>query len=164
MALKRSLQRGSADLVSVAVGLTVLAIVMAGTAASMVYGREALIREEHYKAAAYLLHGKMEEMQATLQLVPAASSDRNMQPINWGLFPIEIPQDHNGIDPIRVSVSSDRVEYVDLPETGHNIDYYVITMRATWRERDYAEHDRSEPGQPREITLTSAVILRPKLG
>jgi hypothetical protein len=153
----------SSDL-SVAVGVTIMAIVMAGTAGSMVYGREALIREEHYKAAAYLLHGKMEEAQATLQLIPAASDPANLLPVNWGAFPIEIARDRNGITPIVVRISQDRIDRYDMPETGVNWDYYVITMHANWRERDYAEDARSGNGQDREITFTTAVALRTKLG
>jgi hypothetical protein len=164
MARKWSLQRGSADLVSVAVGVTILAIVMAGTAGSMVYGREALMREEHYKAAAYLLHGKMEEAQATLHLIPAASDPSHLQPLNWGQFPIEISRDRGGITPINVRITQDLIERVDLPETGVNWDYYVITMHANWRERDYAEDARTGAGQDREITLKTAVVLRSKIG
>ncbi len=60
MLRKKVWQRGSADLISVAVGMTILAIVTGGTAAAMVYGRELTAHEEHYKTAAYALRGAME--------------------------------------------------------------------------------------------------------
>jgi len=164
MKISRSIQRGSADLVSVAVGLTVLAIVMAGTASSMVYGRSALIKEEHYKAAAYLLRGKMEEEQASLQLIDEARLSRNLQPMDWGLHYIEMSNDRSGIRPIQVHITQDAIDWTDLPETGRNIDYYTITMHATWRERDDASDNRTEPGQVREITLTSSVVTRSTIG
>ena len=64
---KKWQQRGSADLVSIAVGMVILSIAATGTAASMIYGREIMGRQERYKQAAYLLRQEMEKKMWELQ-------------------------------------------------------------------------------------------------
>lgn len=159
MARKRKWQRGSADLVSVACGLTILAIVTAGTSAAMVYGREALVREEHYKAAAYALRGVMEEVQGELIYVDRARESQYLGPRLFPDVPLDRVDDHSGINrPVICHLSRDMVQQVYLPETGESLDYYIVTCRANWVERDYAEDARGGSGERREIVFTTAIF------
>jgi hypothetical protein len=159
MAGSKRWQRGAADIVSVMVGTLILAIVMAGTASSMVYGREALMRQEHYKAAAYVLRGKLEEVQAQLQIDQARDS-RYLSAETYRPWSVESASDLGGVSPIVLAMSRDRIEAVDLSETGTGVDYFLITVHAQWRERDFADDAQTDPGQVREISFTTATVVR----
>lgn len=167
---RRKWQRGTADMVSIGVGVILLAIVTAGTTAAMVYGREAMIREEHYKAAAYLLRGAMEEQQAELQLIPAARTNSGaLDPVFFTPKILETRQEREGsgsVQQTEVTLWRDQIEVVDdlrnNPPNG--IDFYRITLHARWRERDYAERLNMVGGIEREITMQTAVLVRAVLG
>ncbi|RPH96378.1 hypothetical protein EHM69_01550 [candidate division KSB1 bacterium] len=168
MARYRAWQRGAADLVAVAVGLTILSIVAAGTAGSMIYGREALARQERYKSAAFILRGKMEEVQTALQLIEEARNPESSQSlIAAGTYPA-VPIDRvymNGeVHPVYVTISRERIQIVDLLETSYSPDYYLLTMKARWREPDYAENRNRNTAQDREIKFTTAIVVRATLG
>jgi hypothetical protein len=157
----RQWQRGAADLVSVGVGLAILAIVFAGTAGSFIYGREALARQEHYKAAAYLLRAKMEEVQAAMQLVAAAREAGIQSMLGEYTYPPVYLENNLGREhAIAVTIHRQRVYVAYLPETGDPPDYYVLTMDASWRERDYAENRRSDPGKLETLTFQTAFVVK----
>lgn len=164
MARHHSWQRGAADLVSVAVGLTLLAVVFAGTTASFIYGREALAREEHFKVAAYFLRGETEEVQAAMGLVDAATQPDTPQSLltgdNWVFCDSRIIEKNDGREEAIMVTISRKAKAVDLPETGPVVDYYLLEMRAQWRERDFAEDRQSEPGKLEELKFKTAVVVR----
>jgi len=162
MVRHRQWQRGGADLVSVGVGLAMLSIVFAGTTGSFIYGREALARQEHFKAVAYLLRSKMEEVQAAVQLIQKArdSNHPQNQLRAYTYPPIMIEKGYLGREKqIAVYIHRWKVEEVDLMETGEGTDYWVLTMDASWRERDFAEGSRNSPGKLETLTFTTAFVL-----
>jgi hypothetical protein len=158
----RHWQRGSADLISVGVGLLMLAIVFAGTTGSFIYGREALARQEHFKVVAYLLRAKMEEVQAAVQLVQKARDDNDPQNVlrEYTYPPIMIESNRGREKQIAVYIHRRPVDQVDLTETGEGVDHYVLTMDASWHERDYAEDRRSSPGKQEKLSFTTAFVVR----
>jgi hypothetical protein len=161
MVRHRHWQRGSADLISVGVGLTMLAIVFAGTAGSFIYGREALARQEHFKAVAYLLRAKMEEVQAAMQLVQKARDDNDPQNLlRAETYPPRMIESNLGRDKqIAVYIQRRPVEPAYLrAEMGEVVIYYVLTMDASWHERDQAEDRRSGPGKLETLSFTTAFV------
>lgn len=158
----RSWQRGAADLVTLGTSLAVLAIVFAGTAASFQYGREALTREEHYKAAAYILRSKMEEVQAGIQMIDAArdGSRSNNLLSEFDYPPIPLENNLGRERAVYVYVHRYPVTEFDLIETGPGTDYFILKMKASWRYRDMAENTRSDPGKLDELTFTTAFAVR----
>jgi hypothetical protein len=153
MLRKKVWQRGGADLVSVAVGMVILAIVTAGTASALVYGRELTSHEEHYKAAAFALRGVMEEVQGELEYVQAARDQVNLNSTRiYAYVNLDDPSDYHGnVRVVRATISRDRVEPVDLQETGPGYDYYLITVRASWTERN---------GMPNEMAFHTAIFAQ----
>jgi hypothetical protein len=154
-------------MVSVGVGLIILGIVTAGTSAAMVYGREALIRQDHYKAAAYILRGYMEQAQGELQYVEEARDVRRLGSETYAPEPLDrVNERGTRVQQVMVTVKKDRViEADDLRNGSRGLngppDFYYLTMHATWQERDYAEDaDNSSLGMQREITFTTAVLVR----
>ena len=163
MARHHLLQRGAADLVSVAVGLTLLAVVFAGTTASFLYGREALAREEHFKTVAYFLRGETEEVQAAMGLVDAAANPDNTQnllSLEWKFCDSRTIEKNNGREEAIMVTISRKAKAENLPETGEGYDYFLLEMRAQWRERDFAEDRQSEPGKLEELKFMTAVVVR----
>ncbi|MCX6600252.1 MAG: hypothetical protein NT025_01660 [bacterium] len=156
----RHWQRGGADLVSVGVGLTMLAIVFAGTTGSFIYGREALARQEHFKVVAYLLRAKMEEVQAAMQLVQKARDNNDPQNLlGECIYPPIMMESNQGREKqIAVYIHRRKVEEMRLPETGDIVAYYVLTMDASWHERDQAEDRRSSPGKLETLSFTTAFV------
>lgn len=165
MRLKRTRQRGAADLIAIAVSMAILSIVVAGTSAAMIYGRDALLREEHAKAAAYLLRGKMEEVSAALQVVDETRDDV------WGRsflntaqvyepVALDLETDRNRHDHVVwVTMSRDRVLKVDPLSFGRG---YRVTVRASWTDPDLAGR-RIRPGRHRELKFTTSVIVKQEL-
>lgn len=158
----RHWQRGFTDLVSVGVGLAILAIVFAGTAGSFIYGRATLAREEHFKVVAHLLRGKMEEVQSAMQLVDDARnpySPRNL--LRRQTYPpVMIERNDRRDKPIAVTIERLPVDTVNLAETGGVLDYYVLTMRATWREHDLAVDASVRPGKMDSLIFITAFVAR----
>jgi hypothetical protein len=162
MVRHRQWQRGAADLVSVGVGLAMLSIVFAGTTGSFIYGREALARQEHFKAVAYLLRSKMEEVQAAIQLVQKARDPNDPQNLlgDYTYYPPRMIEGNLGREKqIAVYIHRRPVQQVDLVETGEGVDYYVLTMDANWHERDYAEDSRNSTGKSETLTFTTAFVM-----
>jgi hypothetical protein len=161
MEKKRRLQRGAADLVAVAVGITILAITAIGTSSALVYGRQALINQEHFKVATYALRGELEyEMGRFLvfsRYRDDLSSFFNFTP---KIVDLDNPNDRGGhVFMTRAVITRDLVEKVNLIETGPTNDYYRIVMRAEWDDAVIAgflgssEHNNS--GAHHEILLKS---------
>jgi hypothetical protein len=163
-------------MVSIGVGVILLGIVTAGTSAAMVYGREAMIRQEHYKAAAYILRSMMEQTQNELQIITAArTSVGAFQAKEWpNMASLDGPQDRGVGNPTKhvlVTIRRDVIEPVDdlsnNPPNG--VDYFRVTLHADWRERDYAERTSGSYGSPsngldRTITMQTAVLVRAVIG
>ncbi len=53
-----------------------------------------------------------------------------------GRVPLDDGRDHGGVEMVSATLSRDRIDAVDLPETGAGDDYYIITVRAHWVERN----------------------------
>lgn len=169
-------QRGTADMVSIGVGVIMLGIVTAGTSAALVYGREAMLRQEHYKTAAYILRSMMEQTEMELQLIPQARSFVGaLEPREWGDYEsLDAPKDRGVGNPtqhVMVTISRDAIVPVDNLENNPpaSTDYYMVTMHARWKERDYAERTLGSYGNPnngpeREITMQTAVLVRAIIG
>ena len=160
MARHKKWQSGSADLVSVAVGMVILSIAATGTAASMIYGREVLGRQERYKVAAYLLRKEMEKKIWELQSFPRASSDAGVQP--W-LRRVELISSHErltGNQPVDLEISMERIAKVSDLEFDNVTAYYVLTMHARWREPEMAGSRDPVAFQERHISYRTAVDAR----
>lgn len=162
---RRLLQRGAADLISVAVGMTLLAIAAVGTSYSLLYGRQALIQQEHYKAATYLLRGELEQEVARFQ-VASRYRDRLESYLNFDSIDINLdsPNDRDGeLRATTGEITRDRVMPINLIETGEGIDFYRIVMRAKWRESVFPGaldgHARDKSGAEHEIFLTTTFFV-----
>jgi hypothetical protein len=151
-------QRGSADLLSVAMGAMILAVVTAGTSSAMIYGREMLLREEHYKAAAYLLRGEMEAQQTALQ-IDQGQNDLMAKVVRSA--PLDLSTDRNNVNvrEVQCTISRSKVEEVSSLAIGVRIAYYRVTMKAAWLERDLAESTR-DSRILREISFTTCTLPR----
>jgi hypothetical protein len=169
MERKRFLQRGAADLVAVAAGLTILAVAVAGTSAALLYGRQALVNQEHYKAAVYLLRGELEQECARIQL----SSDYRENPANLlssrkiGEFQLDSPNDRNGTRRQTImTISRPAVSEIYKPEVSLVAPVaYRIRMDATWTESAAAgvgprSGPRNPQGETNEISLATSVFVR----
>jgi len=162
MKLKLKWQRGSADLISVAVGMVILSVTVAGTAGAMIFGREAMIRQEHAKAAAFLLRGKMEEICGCLQVVgdsrdPYSSRSYLNSDETYRAWPIDSEHDRRGdVDRVMVTIHRDRVTKVNPLDKSFG---YVVTVHASWEERDLVGHIRPEHGITKTLTFETAVIV-----
>ncbi|MFZ5433854.1 MAG: hypothetical protein ACOZB3_08790 [Calditrichota bacterium] len=160
-------QRGAADLMSVAIGMVILSITVAGTAGAMIYGREAMIRQEHAKAAAYILRGRMEEVIGQMQTItdtrdPNATRSFLTTVKTYPPEPIDLQDDRGGnVEVVYVTVTRDRARIIDPQVKGSG---YYVTLRARWRERSMAEAFRAHGiGMDRELTFTTAVVVRAEL-
>lgn len=162
----RRLERGAADLVSVAVGLTIIAITVVGTSYSLLYGRQALIHQEHYRAALYKLRGFMEEETARLKFSQTYQADLNWQesPNELQEFALDLPTDRDGdIQVTTARIYRERFDEIDVPTTTRAPDYYRITGKAEWQEAGLAgfgdDIEDDFVGPNREITLTATILL-----
>ena len=133
-------QSGMADIVSTTIGMMILSIAVIGTSAAMIYGRDALIRTEHYKTVCYHLRGEMEKLQAEIQLDTAATNNRARRMASQlGSFPLDTRTDHSGRrNIVYCNISKDEVlpfrVYDYGPEEG--LYYYKLGVKAVWREID----------------------------
>lgn len=164
----RRLERGAADLVTIAVGMTIVAIAAVGTSYSLLYGRQALIHQEHYKTALYKLRGFMEEHMARVRFASTWRSD-----IEWMTqrreetdVPLDSPQDRDG-EMVQTIATLWRggIEAIDDPLTKDVPDYYRITAYADWTEfvvpgdNMSARNDRARQGPTKRIKMVSDVII-----
>jgi len=162
----RKLERGAADLVTIAVGLTIIAITVIGTSYSLLYGRQALVHQEHYRTALFKLRGFMEEEMAKMKHSPTYQADLNWQNQRNELqaYKLDVPTDRDGhIRQTDARIYRDPIESVDVAATRFAPDYYRIVGHAQWREAASAgvtnEEERSDVGPWRTITLQTTFIL-----
>jgi len=160
MARFKKWQSGSADLVSVAVGMVILSIAAAGTSSAMIYGREVLGRQERYKSAAYILKREMEKKIWELKSFPRAAEAGALSPRS--LITTELVDSHersSGNQPVMVTVYMDRIESV-LDPGRLTIAYYTVSMHARWNEPEMAGGRSENNFQFREISYMTAVDSR----
>ena len=158
MTRRRKWQSGSADLVSVAVGMMILSIAVTGTSAAMIYGREILTRQEHYKAVAYLLRGKMEKKVWELSSMPLARQSQSLQG-TAEVIELTLPNDRGpGSQVVDVTVEQNRIrEIPNLSIHPTTPAYYELIMTASWVEPEMAEQGREHGQQEREIRFVTYV-------
>jgi hypothetical protein len=157
MTRRRKWQSGTVDLVSVAVGMVILSIAVAGTSAAMIYGRDILMRQEHYKAVAYLLRGEMEKKQWELVGVIQVDDDRAFGS-KTQYTDLNTSTEHGrGSRVIRVTIVQQPI--LKHFDNSGILDYYYLTMYATWAEPTLAGADRGEL-QERQIKFSTAVARR----
>ncbi len=162
----RKLQRGAIDLFSIAIGLTIISITAVGTSYSLLYGRQALIQQEHYRTALYKLRGFMEEEMARMKFSAWYQDNQGW----WGTpndleeFNLDSPTDRDG--DLRETYSyiyRDAIEWVDDPVTRMAPDYWRITAHAEWKEPAVAGMTRAPAramvGPDRRITLSTTFTL-----
>lgn len=166
----RKLERGAADLVAIAVGMTIIAIAAIGTSYSLLYGRQALIQQEHYKTALYKLRGFMEENTARIRFT-GTSSTSYRNDLAWKITPqttrveLDARTDRNGrVEMTYATLTRLAVEEVDNPMTGYVPDFYRLTCTATWEEPVIAGDlgsgdDRQRTGPLRTITLRPTFVI-----
>jgi hypothetical protein len=133
----RRLERGAADLVTVAVGITIVAIAAIGTSYSLLYGRQALIHQEHYKTALYKLRGFVEEQTARVRFasIYRENSEWMTQPQEQRNVALDTPTDRDGeMLQTVATLWRERIDYKDDPLTRKNPDYYRVTAYAEWEE------------------------------
>ncbi len=160
----RRFERGAADLYSIAISMTIVAIAAIGTSYSLLYGRQALIHQEHYKTALYQLRGYIEEENARM-----AFSTSYPQNLNWvtqrqqKVFELESDFDRDGrMVQTAGIVWREPIAYFDDPLTSYNPDYYRITGYAEWVEPIIAGYELGEEretvGPSKRIKLVSYFI------
>lgn len=165
----RKLERGAADLVTIAVGMTIVAIAAIGTSYSLLYGRQALIHQEHYKVALYKLRGFMEEQTARIRFTGSSTASYRND-LAWVVTPQEVEvdldtrTDRDG-QAVRTIATLRRgpFELVDNVLTSMSPDYYRIVCTATWEEPIIAGDEfgdqRDRVGPERTITLQSTFVI-----
>ncbi len=136
----RKLERGAADLITVAIGLTIIAITAIGTSYSLLYGRQALIHQEHYKTALYKLRGFMEEQTARVRYTGASTASYRSD-LLWMMSPqeqtaeLDTRTDRDGnMNVTPVKLTREPFELVDDPLTSYNPDYFRLRATASWEE------------------------------
>ncbi|MBL0059970.1 MAG: hypothetical protein IPP40_00320 [bacterium] len=162
----RKLERGAADLVTIAVGMTILAIAAIGTSYSLLYGREALIHQEHYKTALYKLRGFMEEETARIRFAASYRYDPAWL-IASRETEVELDSRTDRDGRVMMTTALLRREAFDLEDdalTSLNPDYYRVKCTASWEEPIISgdlgsEDDRERKGPERLITLQSTFII-----
>ncbi len=157
MTRRRKWQSGSADLVSVAVGMVILSIAVTGTSAAMIYGRDILTRQEHYKAVAYLLRGEMEKKQWELVSIIEVTNDA-ARAAAVTTVNLNLPTERGRGNQVTTVTLIQRPIELHLDEGG-NPDFYYLTIDARWSEPDLAGGN-DERFQQRMLTFTTAVALR----
>jgi len=161
MVQKRRMQRGAADLIAVAVGVTILAITAVGTSSALLYGRQALINQEHFKAATYALRGELEyEVGRFLVLQRYRDDEAVYHSFTPKFVDLDSPSDRDGHVQMTVAtITRDQVEEVNLIETGLTTDYYRIVMRANWDDPVVpgvlGGRDRDNEGAHHEIVMAT---------
>lgn len=162
----RKLERGSADLVTIAVGLTIIAITVVGTSYSLLYGRQALIHQEHYRAALYKLRGFMEEEMARMKHASGYQNNQTWKGSRNELeeFELDLPSDRDGdIQVTTAQIYREAFNEVDVAYTSISPDYIRITAVAEWQESAIpglgVEVEREFVGPNRKITLTATFVL-----
>ncbi len=162
----RKLERGSADLVSIAVGLTIIAITVVGTSYSLLYGRQALIHQEHYRAALYKLRGFMEEEMARMKYSASYQANGTWIGSQNGLeeFALDLPTERDGDMQVTMArIYRDRFDVIDVAYTSIAPDYIRITGHAEWQESGIAgfgtEAEQEFVGPDRKINLTATFLL-----
>jgi hypothetical protein len=159
MARFKKRQRGSADLVSVAVSILILSIAATGTAASMIYGREVLGRQERYKVAAYMLRKEMEKKIWELQSFARAQAGEALQGTTLRTQLVGSDERPGRNQPVNIVISMDRIVVVPDMAFDNVTAYWIITMHATWDEPEMAgggSHDY----QRRIISYQTAIDAR----
>lgn len=156
---KKWQQRGSADLVSVAVGMMILSIAATGTAASMIYGREVLGRQERYKVAAYMLRREMEKKIWELQSFTRAQGPEALQATVLRTQLVGSDERPGRNQPVDIVISMDRIVAVPDMQFDNVTAYWIITMHATWDEPEMAGGD-SYDYQRRTISYQTAIDAR----
>ena len=166
----RKLERGAADLVAIAVGMTIIAIAAIGTSYSLLYGREALIQQEHYKTALYKLRGYMEENTARIRFTGSTSTSYRND-LAWKITPqttrveLDARTDRDGrVEMTYATLTRLPVVEVDNAMTSMFPDFYRLTCTATWEEPVISgdlgsRDDRERTGPLRTITLTSTFTV-----
>jgi hypothetical protein len=168
MVLKRTWQRGTADLVALGVGMMILGIVTAGTTAAMVYGREMNIRNEHYKVAAYKLRAAVEETIGKLSIGPGSGTvqywrdvPENLRAKTLKVDSLDMPHDFGETKVVKVTITQDKIVPV-YSEVAQDTICYEVTLRAKWQERDMAAVGL-QSGQINELAFRTAVVIRGKI-
>lgn len=158
MKMKLKWQRGEVDLTAVAVSMLILSIIVAGTGSAMIYGRDILQRQELAKQVSYRLRGEMEEVQLRLDVLASARTFtetsrtvRSTQEMEW--------VSTDGVnDPVVVRFTRAPIQYIDLPETSQNPDYYNIWVTAEYDEPGLAGDNSRNSDRRRTMTLYSAFV------
>jgi len=132
----RKWERGAADLVTIAVGLTIVAITAIGTSYSLLYGRQALIQQEHYKTALYKLRGFMEEEVARYRFSAGYRSNYSWANARREVtVDLDTPTDRNGdIQVTTATLWRAAFSFKDDILTGVSPDFFKIEAHAVWTE------------------------------
>ncbi|MBU1937207.1 hypothetical protein KKG05_07390 [bacterium] len=130
-------QRGSVDLMQVAVAFLMITVAVVGTTYAMFYGRQAIIRQEHRKVALYHLRQYVEEW--TGRILIEASKIPPGEMLGGSDTQVVVDLDDSSVPEraqVKATISRESTLAVDLPETGEGIDYYRLGFTVTWREYD----------------------------
>ena len=151
-AKNRKYQRGSIDLIQVAVAFLMITVAVVGTTYAMFYGRQAIIRQEHRKVALYHLRQYVEEWNARILIEAAKIPPGEMMggsdvKVVVDLDDLSVPERAK----VKATLSRERTVAVDLPETGVGIDYYRLAFTATWHEYD---------GTDQSILIRTSMVQR----
>ena len=148
----RKYQRGSIDLMQVAVAFLMITVAVVGTTYAMFYGRQAIIRQEHRKVALYHLRQYVEEWTARILIeaseIPAGEMlGGTSAQVVVELDDLSVPERAK----VKAVLARTPTQAVDLPETGVGIDYYRLGFTATWHEED---------GTDQSILIRTSMVQR----
>jgi hypothetical protein len=138
--------------------MVILSIAVSGTAAAMIYGREILNRQEHYKAAAYLLKGELEKKQWEIVALSRATTSEALQATTKEVPLTILGERGSGGMEMLVRIDQKRIEPVYVTEIDPSVPaYYVLEYDATWLEPEMAGSRDQNNYQERTIKLVTAV-------
>jgi hypothetical protein len=161
MKMKRRWQRGEADIISVAVGMVILSIIVAGTSQAMIYGRDVLIRQENEKAVAYLLRGYMDQWQSRIQTEEPERSTNQLGRafVEHNTTSLTTVVAGGSTPALGVDLVRDPVREVRFTESGVEISWYELTCHARWTENPMPSTETPR-GQARELIFRTYVVIR----
>lgn len=158
MKMKLKWQRGEVDVFTVAVSMAILSIIAVGTGAGMIYGRDALLRQEVAKQVAYRLRGQMENEQQRLDMTSTALTFGDLARTIRSTETLESASTEGLNEPVVVTFVRSPVQAVDKVETSSRPDFYIVNFTATWEEPGFATSGDNGKGPTRTLRLSAPFI------
>jgi hypothetical protein len=151
---------GMIDVMSICIMALVIAIVSAGSLVSMSYTRDIMIRKEMKVRVAYVLRGEMEKRIAELQTSAVfRHNEANLMPRTYTILVAPPLYNRHYADDIVVTIRQPQIRAVNVQNSDDAMDYYVLTMTASWRENPMTSNHMTA-GELVEVSYTTSVMIR----